>query len=160
MLVPPRQAPSRLDVQLWCGSAELEAALVSGGVRLRGARAHDCRLCRSLRSVRAVRAGGDEALFDAIDDEHHVLPGPHRVAVRAVDAVVWQPGAWPSGLAATVRRDFGDAGGVELVLDIVRNAANKIAVSLGADDPHVTDGIEYFDVDSAGDLVYGLPAPG
>ena len=45
---------------------------------------------------------------------------------------------------------------VELVLDIMRNAANKIAVAFRADEAHVTEGVEYYDVDDDGQLVYGL----
>jgi hypothetical protein len=45
---------------------------------------------------------------------------------------------------------------VELVLDVARNAANKIAVAFGADEAHVTDGVEFYDVDERGELVYGL----
>src|SRR4030095_14798184 len=36
-------------------------------IRLRGARAHQCRVCKSLRNVRAVALGGGEATFDKID---------------------------------------------------------------------------------------------
>ena len=75
------------------------------------------------------------------------------------DAVLWTPGTWPDGLADQVRRRFIPAQAVELVYDIVRNAANRIAVALGADAPQVTDGVEYFAVESDGSLTYGLPAP-
>ncbi len=126
-------------------------------VRLRGARAHDCRLCRSLRNVHAVRAGGDEAFFDQIDDyERSALPERDRSALRLVDAMLWQPADWPDGLAAQLLEHWSPVELVELVLDVVRNAANKIAVAFGADEPHVTDGLEYYDTDAAGELVYGL----
>jgi hypothetical protein len=126
-------------------------------VRLRGARAHDCRLCRSLRNVHAVRAGGDEAFFDQIDDfERSALDERHKVALRLVDAMVWQPAAWPAGLAAQLHDHWSPTVLMELVLDVVRNAANKIAVAFGADDPHVSEGLEYYDTDAAGELVYGL----
>ena len=49
---------------------------------------------------------------------------------------------------ARVRAELSDAEIVEIVLDLVRNAANKIAVSLGGDEAVVTDGIEYYDVDA------------
>ena len=49
---------------------------------------------------------------------------------------------------------------VELVFDVVRNAANRIAVALGADEAHVADGVEYFAVEADGALTYGLPVPG
>jgi fructose-1-phosphate kinase PfkB-like protein len=51
-----------------------------------------------------------------------------------------------------VRTELDDAEIVEIVLDLVRNAANKIAVSLGGDEAVVTDGIEYYDVDGTGDV--------
>jgi hypothetical protein len=126
-------------------------------VRLRGARAHDCRLCRSLRNVHAVRAGGDETFFDQIDDfERSALDARRKVALRLVDAMIWQPAAWPEGLAGELHDHWSPAELAELVLDVVRNAANKIAVAFGADEPHVTEGLEYYDTDPAGDPVYGL----
>ena len=39
------------------------------------------------------------------------------------------------------------------MLDVVRNAANKIAVALGGDDAVVTEGVEYYDVDATGDVI-------
>jgi alkylhydroperoxidase family enzyme len=126
-------------------------------VRLRGARSHRCRLCQSIRNVHAVRAGADEPFLDQVDDfAASALSDRHKAALRLVDAVVWTPASWPAGLADDLHASFTDAELVELVLDIVRNAANKIAVAFGADDPHVTDGLEYFATDAAGDLVYGL----
>lgn len=66
--------------------------------------------------------------------------------------------AWPAGLAGRLRGSFSPDEALELVLDVVRNAANKIAVAFGADQPHVADGVEYYDIDpGSGDLVYGLP---
>ena len=47
-----------------------------------------------------------------------------------------------------MRAELTDAEIVEIVLDLVRNAANKIAVSLGGDEAVVTDGVEYYDVDA------------
>lgn len=126
-------------------------------VRLRGARAHDCRLCRSLRNVRAANDGADESLYDQIDDhERSALAERHKVALRLVDAMIWQPDAYPEGLRADVRAEFTDVEFVEIVLDVARNAANKIAVAFRADDPHVAEGVEYYDVDEQGELVYGL----
>lgn len=129
-------------------------------VRLRGARAHDCRLCRSLRSVDAIDAGATEATFDDID-RYEVSPMDERlkVALRLVDAVIWEPRAWPDGLADSVRSTFAPAEAVEIVLDVVRNGANKIAVALEADQANVTDGVEFFSMDEAGELTYGLDDP-
>jgi alkylhydroperoxidase family enzyme len=134
--------------------------IVTEVVRLRGARAHDCRLCRSLRSVGAIEAGADGRTFDAVDRyETSDLDDRLKVALRLVDAIIWEPRSWRDGLAEQVRSTFTPAEAVELVLDVVRNGANKIAVALEADQPHVADGVEYFAIDEAGDLVYGLDRP-
>ena len=126
-------------------------------VRLRGARVHDCRLCQSIRNVRAAEAGADESLYDQIDDhEHSALPPLHRQVLRLVDAMLWEPTAYPEGVVDAVRAELSDAELVEVVFDVVRNAANKVAVAFGADDPHVTDGLEYYDIDPNGELIYGV----
>ncbi len=129
-------------------------------VRLRGARAHDCRLCRSLRSVGAIEAGAGEETFDAIDRyETSDLDERTKVALRLVDTVVWEPRRWRDGTAESVRAAFTPAEALEIVLDVVRNGANKIAVALEVDQAHVEDGVEYFSVDDAGNLTYGLDRP-
>ncbi len=126
-------------------------------VRLRGARAHNCRLCKSLRNVRAANDGADEAVYDQIEHyQSSTLSQRHQTALRLVDTMVWEPGSYPADLAAAVHASFTDAEVVELVLDIARNAANKIAVAFGADEAHVTEGVEFYDVDERGELVYGL----
>jgi alkylhydroperoxidase family enzyme len=126
-------------------------------VRLRGARVHDCRLCRSLRNVRAVQGGADESTFDQVDDyERSALSERHKVALRLTDAMLWQPTSYPPGLVEQVHAHFDAAESVEIVLDVARNAANKIAVTFGADQPNVDQGVEYYDVDEAGELIYGL----
>ena len=131
--------------------------LTSELVRLRGARPHDCRLCKTLRSVPAIEMGGTEERFDAVDRyETSDLPDRQKVALRLTDAILWQPEDYPEGLEEAVRQQFTPAEAVEIVLDVMRNAANKIAVALGADAPHVEDGVEYYDIDDRGELVYGL----
>ncbi|HUE61391.1 MAG TPA: hypothetical protein VMO88_17615 [Acidimicrobiales bacterium] len=126
-------------------------------VRLRGARAHGCRLCQSLRSRAAVQAAGGGELFDARNEEPDDLTERHAAAVALVDAFIWQPLAWPADLAARLRHQFSPAEAIELILDLMRNSANKIAVALAADAPHVSDGVEYYDIDfSSGELLYGL----
>jgi alkylhydroperoxidase family enzyme len=134
-------------------------AVTSELVRLRGARAHGCRLCQSLRNRTALEAADHPGLFEAIDnDADGHLTEAQQAAVALVDAMIWQPMAWPGGLAERLRRSFAPDQALELVLDVVRNAANKIAVAFGADEPHVADGVEYYDIDpGSGDLVYGLP---
>lgn len=126
-------------------------------VRLRGARTHDCRLCRSLRNASAVQGGADESVFDQVDHyERSDLSERHKVALRLTDAMLWQPTAYPAGLVEQVHGAFDAEQAVELVLDVARNAANKIAVTFGADEPHVADGVEYYDLDERGDPVYGI----
>jgi alkylhydroperoxidase family enzyme len=119
-------------------------------VRLRGARAHQCRICQSRLSLRAVEAAGGEDLFTAPDAS---LTDRQRAALELADAVIWQPGTIDDALAARLRARLTDAEIVEIVLDLVRNAANKIAVALGGDEAVVTDGIEYYDVDATGEVV-------
>lgn len=57
----------------------------------------------------------------------------HKAALRYVDALIWTPAAIEPDVAARVRDNFGDAEAFELTVDVMHNAANKIAVSLGAD---------------------------
>jgi alkylhydroperoxidase family enzyme len=124
-------------------------------VRLRGARSHDCRLCQSRRSVSAIDQAGRSDLFD--DRDPSGISDAQAVALQVVDAFVWQPIQWPPGLGEQVVDALGPAAATELTLDIVRNAANKIAVALDADDPQVEAGVEYYDIDvSTGELRYDV----
>ena len=126
-------------------------------VRLRGARQHRCRLCQSLRSRSALAAGADEATFTAVDDHATSdLTDGQKAALALTDALIWTPASIP---ADDVRAHFTPAEAVELVLDVTRNAQNKIAVALAADDPHVTEGVEVYDINPDGTLTYGLSAP-
>ncbi len=124
-------------------------------IRLRGARAHDCRLCQSRRSVSAIDRAGRSDLFD--DTDPGGISDAQVLALRVVDAFVWQPIHWPPGLGAQVVDALGPAAATELTLDMVRNAANKIAVAFGVDDPKVETGVEYYDIDvSTGELRYDV----
>ena len=124
-------------------------------VRLRGARAHDCRLCQSRRSVSAIDLAGGSDLFD--DRDPSGISDAQALALQVVDAFVWQPIRWPPGLGEQVVDALGPAAATELTLDIVRNAANKIAVAFDADDPQVETGVEYYDIDvSTGELRYNV----
>ena len=124
-------------------------------VRLRGARAHDCRLCQSRRSVSAIDQAGRSDLFD--DRDPSGISDAQRLALQVVDAFVWRPIQWPAGLGDQVVDALGPAVATELTLDIVRNAANKIAVAFDADDPQVETGVEYYDIDvSTGELRYDV----
>jgi hypothetical protein len=124
-------------------------------VRLRGARAHDCRLCQSRRSVSAIDLAGGSDLFDEKDPSG--ISDAQALALQVVDAFVWQPIEWPPGLGRQVADALGPAAATELILDIVRNAANKIAVAFNADAPKVETGVEYYDIDVfTGELRYNV----
>ena len=130
-------------------------------VRLRGARQHDCRLCRSLRSRSALRAGATEDDFAAVD--HYAdsdLTPLRRAALGFTDAMVWTPGRIEPGVVEALVAEATPAQQVEVVLDVTRNALNKIAVALGADAAHVDEGVEIYDVGPDGTLVYGLEPDG
>ncbi len=132
-------------------------AVTSELVRLRGARQHDCRLCRSLRSRTALRAGATEEAFHAVDDYAHSNLSPlQRAALALTDAMIWSPGRIDDTTVAGLQAEADPAQQVELVLDVTRNALNKVAVALGADAAHVEDGIEIYDVGPDGSLLYGL----
>lgn len=121
-------------------------------VRLRGAAAHDCRLCRSRRSVPARSAGSllDEVEAGRLPDE---LSPRQRAALALTDAVVWDWRAVPDATLVAVRAELAEAEVVEVVLDVVRNAANKIAVALGADAPEVSEGVQWFRTDHDGQVL-------
>jgi alkylhydroperoxidase family enzyme len=122
-------------------------------VRLRGARQHDCRICKSRRSAAAIEAGADAVTFDAVDHyESSDLPDATKAALALTDAMIWTPTAIPEPVVAAVRELLTPAQAVEVVLDVARNAANKIAVALGADAATVTEGIELFVTDSDGNV--------
>ncbi len=121
-------------------------------VRLRGARVHQCRVCQSRLSLKAVDAAGDASIFDA-DAQLATRPDREQVALDLADLLVTQPGLIDDELVARAQRLLTPAELTELVLDVVRNAANKIAVALGGDAPVVSEGIEYYDVDATGDVV-------
>lgn len=124
-------------------------------VRLRGARHHNCRLCRSIRSRSAVGATGDEAWFDRTEHyESSDLHESQKVALRLTDALITGPAAIDATLAASLRAYYSEDQIVELVLDVLRNSSQKIAVALGADDPHVATGTELFDLAPDGTVVF------
>lgn len=122
-------------------------------VRLRGARQHVCRLCSSRRSQDAIAQGAGDAEFEAVD--HYAssdLPEATKAALALVDAMIWTPTAIPDEVVADVRTHLSDAEAVEVVLDVARNAANKIAVALRADAPEVSEGVQLFTTDLDGTL--------
>ena len=131
-------------------------ALTSEVVRLRGAAQHNCRLCKSLRETTALDAGGSETLYGEIEkfEASAQLTERHKAALRYVDALIWSPGHFDDGVAAGVRAHFSDAEAVELTLDVMRNASNKVAVALGGDAPRVEQGTEQYLLDVDGQTVF------
>lgn len=122
-------------------------------VRLRGARQHECRLCASRRSVAAIDAGADASTFAAVDDyANSDLPAATKAALALTDAMIWTPYLVPPQVAEDAAAHLAPEQVVEVVLDVARNAANKIAVALGADAAAVTDGVELFTTDADGNL--------
>ncbi|KRF10467.1 carboxymuconolactone decarboxylase family protein [Nocardioides sp. Soil796] len=114
-------------------------------VRLRGARLHHCRLCESLRHADALAAGGTEGFFAQIDDyEAADFSDRHTVALRLTDAVLARPGDFPDGLADQVHHELAPAEVLEIVLDVVRNARNKVAVARGTDGDGVGEEVRVF----------------
>ena len=121
-------------------------------VRLRGARQHNCRLCKSLREGSAMDAGGTESLYESIDAyEISELSDRHKAALRYVDELIWTP-ATVHG--AQLRAHFSEEEAVELTLDVMRNATNKVAVALGADGARVLEGTERYELGADGQPVY------
>jgi len=131
-------------------------ALTAEVVRLRGATQHNCRLCKSLRETTALEAGGTETLYGDIEqfEASAQLTERHKAALRYVDALIWSPGRIDDGVAAGVRAHFSDAEAVELTLDVMRNASNKVAVALGGDAPRVEQGTEQYLLDVDGQTVF------
>jgi alkylhydroperoxidase family enzyme len=126
-------------------------------VRLRGAAQHNCRLCKSLREGNALDAGGSESLYADIEryETSVRLSDRHKAALRYADALIWKPSLIDSDLAAGVRDHFTEEEAFELTLDVMRNATNKIAVSLAADAPRVSEGTERYLIDADGQTVFG-----
>jgi len=124
-------------------------------VRLRGARRHNCRICQTTRSVKALDAGADEEMFDKIDYyERSDLSESHKVALRLIDAIITQPGEIDPTLVAQVHQCFSPPQIVEIVLDVMRNSCQKVAVALAVDDPHVTSGVELYAITDDGDVKF------
>lgn len=125
-------------------------------VRLRGAAQHNCRLCKSLRESTALDAGGSETLYDDIErfEDSVLLDDRAKAALRYADALIWTPAHLVADDVAEVRARFSDAEAVELTFDIMRNASNKVAVSLGADAPRVEHGTERYLLDADGQTVF------
>jgi alkylhydroperoxidase family enzyme len=124
-------------------------------VRLRGAAQHNCRMCKSRRESSALDAGGSETLYNEIErfESSVSLDARAKAALRYTDALIWSPAHLVADAAVGVRLHFSDAEAVELTFDVMRNAANKIMVSLGADAPRVEQGTELFFINADGQAV-------
>ncbi|MDG4667533.1 carboxymuconolactone decarboxylase family protein [Mycobacterium sp. 236(2023)] len=125
-------------------------------VRLRGAEAHNCRLCKSLREGHALDAGGSEDMYVQIADYESAadLTEAHRAALRYVDALVWTPSRIEPDVADGMRKHFSEKQIFEITLDVMRNACNKIAVSMAADEARVAEGTERYEVDEQGQTIF------
>ena len=127
-------------------------------VRLRVARHHNCRLCQSLRTRAALDAGGDESVYDKVDRfADSDLDERQKTALSLTEAIIIRPDMADEALVARARAEFSPADLVELVLDVMRNSANKIAVAFGADAPNVSVGLQVYDIGPDGDMVMGEP---
>jgi alkylhydroperoxidase family enzyme len=124
-------------------------------VRLRGAAQHNCRLCKSRRETHALDAGGTEDLYSQIEQFESAdgLTDADKAALRYVDALIWSPSQISADVTAGVHEHFSEDQAFELTWDVMRNAANKIMVSLGVDAPLVEDGTELFSVEADGQTV-------
>jgi alkylhydroperoxidase family enzyme len=125
-------------------------------VRLRGAAQHNCRLCKSVRESRALDAGGSETLYADIEhfEESDLLDERGKAALRYADGLIWTPSHLAADDVAEVRARFSEVEAVELTFDVMRNASNKVAVSLGGDAPRVSEGTETYLLDADGQTVF------
>ena len=163
--LPPLVAGGPASDDLWGTAMEfLRIVAVLGSldpvtaelVRLRGASQHRCRLCKSLRNRSAIEAGASDEQFAAVDADRTALSDVHQAALALADAMIWTPGHLQEGVVEDIRRYFSPEQAVALVLWVTRNSSNKIAVALAGDAPHVTEGIEIYDLDATGEPVYGM----
>ena len=139
--------------------------VVSEMVRLRVARAHDCRMCRSLRTRSALAAGATEQDFAAVDSyASSALSAAQKAALSLVDGMLWSPARIPDRVVDDVRAHYSPAEAVELVLDVMRNSWNKTTVAAQMDEAHVTEGVELYEYHDDGTLEFfpadPLVAPG
>ena len=155
---PGIDAADLLFNQLLPGVARLRSLdpVTTEVVRLRGAVAHNCRLCKSLREGNALDAGGSESMYDDIEhyESSELLTDAHKAALRYADALIWSPARISSAVASGVREHFSHEQARELTLDVMRNASNKIAVSLKADAARVEEGTERYLIDEDGQTVF------
>ncbi len=107
-----------------------------------------------------MAAGADDALFDAVERYETAEYTPaQKAALAFADGMLSSPARFETETIERVTRHFEPAARVELVLDITRNATNKVAVALGGDAPRVEQGYEIYEVKANGEIEYGLSAP-
>ena len=125
-------------------------------VRLRGASQHHCRLCNSLREATALEAGGSEDVYGEISfyETSDRLSESQKAALRYVDALIWSPVDIAPDVAKEMRTHFAAEKAVEVTLDVMRNASNKIAVAMAADAPRVEHGTERYRILPDGQTQY------
>jgi hypothetical protein len=163
--IPPREghapSPESLSFDPFLRSVALLHgldSLTTELVRLRVARHHNCRLCKSLRTRAALQSGGDETVYEKIDDfAASDLDDRQKTALHLTEALIIRPDSLDDSLVARAKDQFSPAELVELVLDVMRNSANKVAVAFGADAPNVNEGLQLYDIGPDGDMVMGEP---
>lgn len=107
-----------------------------------------------------MEAGAGDEMFDAVENYHaHDFSDAQKAALAFADGFLASPARFESAAASKLRANFDPAACVELVLDMMRNATNKLAVALGGDAPRVETGYEIYDVKANGEIEYGLTAP-
>ena len=96
------------------------------------------------------------SLYDDVDrfESSDLINDSQKAALRYADALIWTPALIEPAVAENVLRHFTPAQARELTLDVMRNASNKIAVSLRADAARVESGTERYLIDADGQPVY------
>ena len=148
----------------WCSntscrrSAALRALdpVTTEVVRLRGAPSTTAGCASRCARLRRWTPAARESLYDDIEryESSTLLDERHKAALRYVDALIWTPSRIDADVASGVREHFSEAEALELTLDVMRNAGNKIAVALGADAPRVSEGTERYLLGVDGQPVY------
>jgi len=161
---PAEEAPGLEEAfNEWIASVPLLESLdpiLTEVVRLRGAGFHQCRLCQSIRYLPALEAGApDPMLENAIHGAPTESDPRTATALRFVDQVLAHPGRLTQATIDGIKTNFDPPTLTELVLDIARNATNKVAVAFGADSPRVESGFEICEVQPDGSTRYGLADP-
>ncbi len=109
----------------------------------------------SRRSLAAVEQGANAETFADVDHYRaSSLNDRTKAALGLADAIIWTPASIRPGDLEAVRAHLSPAEAVEVVLDVARNATNKIAVSLAADEAENPTKIAFFEIDDDGNLTF------